>query len=237
MFYRTKEMNRYERIGHKSLMEFLRKHTGTGGKLREEIELVSSGILMKDADHAGNTGDTFHWIFSTYDSDRVDERIDQNGWDLEHYLMNPVVLWAHNHCIPAIAVASDVEAKDTLTGTIRFNDKAYDEFGWGIGERVKNGIIRSGSVGLRLLEVEFIDHRHNPEEKCDVIFRKQELLEFSICNVPANPFALQMDSLQTSSQGESDPTGLSLQDRTGTNRKTSFWPLTNDSLYGGIHGR
>ena len=114
-------------------------------------------------------------------------------------------------------------------------------------------LFRSQAVGLRLLEVEFVDHRANPEEQCDVIFRKQELLEFSICNVPANPFALQMDSqgefgkaefstalsvaLQTDLQGKSDPTGSSLQDRTGTNRKTSFWPLTNDSIYGGIHGR
>lgn len=232
-------MRRYERIEHKTLMEFLKQHTGSGGKLREDIELVSSGFLLKDAGSTEETGENFRWVFSTYDCDRVDERIDQKGWELEHYLMNPVVLWAHNHYIPAIGVASNVEAKDSLTGSVRFNDKAYDEFGWSIGERVKHGIIRSGSVGLRLLEVEFVDHRSNPEEQCDVIFRKQELLEFSICNVPANPFALQMDSqpLQTELKGNSDPTGSSLQDRTNTKRKTSFWPLTTDSIHGGLHGR
>jgi HK97 family phage prohead protease len=76
--------------------------------------------------------------------------------------------------------------KDGLRGNIVFNAKEFDPFGWSIGERVKAGVLRAGSVGFRVLEVEF------PDKKSDtaVIFRRQELLEFSICNVPANPFAL-----------------------------------------------
>ncbi len=35
-------------------------------------------------------------------------------------------------------------------------------------------------------EVEFLEAK---DRECDLIFRKQELLEFSICCVPANPFA------------------------------------------------
>ncbi len=35
-------------------------------------------------------------------------------------------------------------------------------------------------------EIEFLDAK---DRECDLIFRKQELLEFSICCVPANPFA------------------------------------------------
>ena len=40
-----------------------------------------------------------------------------------------------------------------------------------------------------MLEAEVVNHRANPEDTADVIYRKQELLEFSICNIPANPFA------------------------------------------------
>ena len=64
-----------------------------------------------------------------------------------------------------------------LEGDIRFNDREYDEFGWSIGQRVKAGVLRCGSVGFRVDEVEFIEGQNR---ECDLIYRKQELLEFSI---------------------------------------------------------
>jgi HK97 family phage prohead protease len=72
---------------------------------------------------------------------------------------------------------------------IVFNDKSFDPFGWAIGERVKAGVIRAGSVGFRVMEIEIPD-KETAKDGTSLIFRKQELLEFSICNVPANPFAL-----------------------------------------------
>ena len=74
-------------------------------------------------------------------------------------------------------------------GVVYFNDKSFDPFAWSIEQRVKNGVIRAGSVGFRVIEIEIPD-RKTQEEGTFLIFRKQELLEFSICNVPANPFAL-----------------------------------------------
>jgi HK97 family phage prohead protease len=70
-----------------------------------------------------------------------------------------------------------------------FNPKEFDPFGWSVGERVKAGVIRAGSVGFRVLEIEIPD-KAAAKDGTTLIFRKQELLEFSICNVPANPFAL-----------------------------------------------
>ena len=72
-------------------------------------------------------------------------------------------------------------------GDIVFNDKEFDEFGWSIGQRVKAGVLRCGSVGFRVDELEFLEAK---DRDCDLIYRKQELLEFSICCVPANPFAV-----------------------------------------------
>jgi len=66
-------------------------------------------------------------------------------------------------------------------------------------------------------EIEFIDRKENPEETCDLIIRKQELLEFSICNVPANPFALRDEETNTE-QRTGAPTARSV--------RCGFWPLT-----------
>jgi phage head maturation protease len=54
---------------------------------------------------------------------------------------------------------------------------------------VQAGVIRAGSVGFRVIEIEIPD-KETAKDGTSLIFRKQELLEFSICNVPANPFAL-----------------------------------------------
>jgi HK97 family phage prohead protease len=138
----------------------------------------------------GGNSNTVAWTFSTFDLDRFDERIDPEGWDFRQYLKNPVVEWAHRYDIPAIGKADGLYAdKDGLHGTVVFNDKSFDPFGWAIGERVKNGVIRAGSVGFRILEIE-LPTKENSKDGTSLIFRKQELLEFSVCNVPANPAAL-----------------------------------------------
>jgi hypothetical protein len=44
------------------------------------------------------------------------------------------------------------------------------------------------------MEIE-IPSKEDSRDGTSLIFRKQELLEFSICNVPANPFALVKNSV------------------------------------------
>jgi HK97 family phage prohead protease len=132
----------------------------------------------------------FAWTLSTFDLDRYGERIDPAGWDFKRYMQNPVVEWAHRYNIPAIGKIEVLTVDgDGLHGNVIFNDKSFDTFGWSIGERVKSGVIRAGSVGFRVIEIE-IPAAADSKDGTSLIFRKQELLEFSICNVPANPFAL-----------------------------------------------
>jgi len=105
-------------------------------------------------------------------------------------MQNPVVEWAHRYDIPAIGKMDNLTIDDDgLHGFVYFNSKEFDPFGWSIGERVKAGVIRAGSVGFRVSEIE-IPSKEDSKDGTFLIFRKQELLEFSICNVPANPFAL-----------------------------------------------
>ena len=158
-------------------LSFLKDNTHSG-KVAAQVEVFKSVDVEKD---------NFHWVMSTFDTDRDFEKVDQSGWDLKNYLMNPVVLWSHDYTIPAIGIAKNVKAENQLEGDIVFNDKEFDEFGWSIGQRVKAGVLRCGSVGFRVDELEFLEAK---DRDCDLIYRKQELLEFSICCVPANPFAV-----------------------------------------------
>jgi HK97 family phage prohead protease len=152
-------------------------------KVTADVELITAVPF-------GMNNDGIAWTLSTFDLDRFGERIDPAGWDFKRYMDNPVIEWAHRYDIPAIGKADSLYADDKgLHGLIIFNDKDYDPFGWAIGERVKAGVIRAGSVGFRIIEIEIPD-KETAKDGTTLIFRKQELLEFSICNVPANPFAL-----------------------------------------------
>jgi len=146
------------------------------------------------------------WTLSTFDLDRFGERVDPAGWDFSQYMKNPIVEWAHRYDIPAIGKIEGLAVDDKgLHGLVIFNGKEYDAFGWGIGERVKAGVIRAGSVGFRVLEIE-IPSKNDSKDGTSLIFRKQELLEFSVCNVPANPYAL----TELGMRNEEAPTKLAL---------------------------
>jgi HK97 family phage prohead protease len=179
----------------RGLLEFLRGELGIrkeegGVRNVESGSEVIAGVPFCLAADSGEDVGGVPWTFSTFDLDRFDERIDPAGWDFKRYLQNPVIQWAHCYSIPAIGRADGLYADDKgLHGAIVFNSKEIDPFGWGIGERVRAGVIRAGSVGFRVLEIEIPD-RKAAEDGTTLIFRKQELLEFSVCNVPANPFAL-----------------------------------------------
>ena len=172
------------------LLDFLgvKKEAAGTQKISGEVELVASVPFCLTADIEAGQG--FAWTLSTFDLDRYGERIDPMGWDFKRYMENPVVEWAHRYDIPAIGKIEGLTIdNEGLHGLVYFNDKSYDFFGWSIGQRVKAGVIRAGSVGFRVMEIE-IPSKADSMDGTSLIFRKQELLEFSICNVPANPFAL-----------------------------------------------
>jgi HK97 family phage prohead protease len=173
----------------------LKKETAGIHKVAGDVELIASVPFHLTADCEAQKvlsaiPDGIAWTLSTFDLDRFGERIDPQGWDYKRYMANPIVEWAHRYDIPAIGKIEGLAVDgDGLHGVVIFNDKAFDAFGWGIGRRVKAGVIRAGSVGFRAIEIE-IPSKNDSKDGTSLIFRKQELLEFSICNVPANPFAL-----------------------------------------------
>ena len=172
------------------LLDYLgvRKEAAGLQKVSGDIELIACVPFRLTADIEAGQG--IPWVLSTFDLDRYGERIDPQGWDFKQYMENPIVEWAHRYDIPAIGKIEGLTIDEAgLHGLVYFNDKSFDFFGWSIGQRVKAGVIRAGSVGFRVMEIE-IPSKADSVDGTSLILRKQELLEFSICNVPANPWAL-----------------------------------------------
>ena len=199
MFVNCKALTSVREVGSFSDLGKLLKQgdlISPSGNLKEELKVFMGGAFFKEP---GEEASGFPWVFSTFDLDRDDEKIDPAGWELKHYLENPVILWAHDSRIPAIGRSEGTAVTEgALRGRIFFNEKEYDPFGWGIGQRVAQGVIRAGSVGFLVNKVEVTGREDDPE----LIFREQELLEFSICNIPSNPYALSRESEQLTETAE-----------------------------------
>lgn len=119
---------------------------------------------------------SFTAIASTAKTDRHNEVVDPSGWDLKNFKQNPVLLWAHDHTIPAIGNATKVwisEGKLMFKGVL--NDAT--DFARGIKRLVDDGVLKTFSVGFM------------PVDMDGNTYTKQELLEISLVNVPANPDA------------------------------------------------
>ena len=128
---------------------------------------------------------TIKGVFSTADEDRHGEVVDQKTWQLDDYLKNPVILFAHDHNQPAIGKAVNLFFNESgnLEGEIKFAAKEY-EFANTIYKLYKGGFMRAFSVGFQNEVVEY------DEGENKVTLKRNTLFEISTVNVPANALAL-----------------------------------------------
>lgn len=124
-----------------------------------------------------------------------DERVDSYGtilrasnWDLQRFLANPVLLWAHNlrDMLPPVGIVVNPhvdQAMRALVGTARFDVGEFDEL---IFQKYVRRVQRAFSVGFnpREARIEVIDG----EEV--IVFDDIELTELSCVPVPGNAGAL-----------------------------------------------
>jgi len=176
-------------LAGEELVQFFKDNSTNKGALKEEITLFKGfSTIFKEAE--GSDG-LVHFTFSTDDVDSYGDVVEQDGWDLSRYQKNPVILWGHDHKIPLIGIARNVAKAPTLAGDIMFVPKEIHPFAGMVADMVKTGFIKAGSVGFNPMEWELIEEKSgNQTYIVGYRFKKQELMEFSICNVPANPFAL-----------------------------------------------
>ena len=127
------------------------------------------------------TANRYRFTITTNSPDRERDVIAPDGWQLDAYMKNPVVLWAHDYRMPPVALARTMERTESgLVSEAEFIDIPEHPFARMVAALVKIGALRATSVGFRPLK-----HAYN-EERRGVDFQQQELLEFSIVPVPAN---------------------------------------------------
>lgn len=134
---------------------------------------------------------TIKFTISTGSADREKDIINPSGWDTTNYLQNPVVLFAHDYdSLPVARAISLRQDGDTLVAEAQFADAELNPMAEQVYQMLKQGFLRGASVGFRPLSYQF------NEERGGVDFDKQELLEFSVVPVPANPGALMSAGLK-----------------------------------------
>lgn len=153
---------------------------------------------------------SFWAVASTDDVDRDGDVLSPEGWELDPYLKNPVVLFAHRYNEPPIAKADEIKV---LNGKLMFKPqfatKEEYPFADTIFKLYKGGYLRSFSVG-------FIPKEWEDRHTADGIwsgkyFTKQELVEISAVPVASNPNAL-AEAYKSGVIGKEEFKGLRVQE-------------------------
>ena len=127
------------------------------------------------------------FVASTGAVDRHGDTVAPEGWRLDAYRENPVVLWAHDYRRPAIGRAQSVwRDGGALLARLEF---APTEFAREVEGLYRQGYQQGVSVGFRPLRFEERRDAHTGAF-LGIRFLEQELLEISAVPVPANRGAL-----------------------------------------------
>ena len=128
------------------------------------------------------------FVASTDSVDRYGDVINQEGWNIEAYERNPVVLLNHNANSLPIGRGA-VKVKDgQLMIDVEFDKD--DELAQRVERKARNGFLNAVSVGFNPLEA--VERSKLPKdhpaytERGGNYFNKSELLEVSIVTIPAN---------------------------------------------------
>ncbi len=161
-----------------------------GFKTAAKSAAASTGVaLLKEyqARVKAEDGKPLTIAISTATPDRMNDTVSVRGWQLDAYAKNPVVLWAHDKGALPVAKANRVWIEgEALMSEPEFTPRDLYELGWTVGEMLRRGFLNAASVGFRPLKYVFNEERG----PMAMDFEEQELLEYSIVPIPANPEAL-----------------------------------------------
>lgn len=128
------------------------------------------------------------FVISTESIDRDNDSINIDGWKLDNFKKNPVVLWVHDSRQPPVGKATNPIIEDSkLKSTTIFATQDLYPFGYMVGQMYSKGFLHAVSVGFDPIKYSWVEDKDRP---WGIDFEEQELLEYSCCPVPANPEAL-----------------------------------------------
>lgn len=133
--------------------------------------------------------DPYEFVLSDETADRHGDIIRADGWDLKHFKKNPIALYGHKHdATHVIGVWKNVRVEGKrLLGRLKLAEPGTSEIVDIVRSLVEQGILKTVSVGLRILEYTPID-KSEPWGGWDIT--RAALNECSMVAVPANPNAL-----------------------------------------------
>lgn len=165
-----------------------RNATGSAVALRKQMAMPIEAIEGDER--------CLRFTISTGAVDRERDTIALAGWDLRNFLRNPVVLWGHDANALPIGRAFDVGIEGgALKASVRFiptDTPERGQFADAVYRLARQGFLGATSVGFRPLQWSFTDDAERGADDWfpGIDFLQQELVEFSVVTVPANPEAL-----------------------------------------------
>lgn len=159
-------------------------------KLNKLTKLFSN-TTIRSIDEENRTAE---YIISTDEKDRMNEVVEQS-WELENYKKNPIVLYGHDPSDKenVLGVATEIETKKDGDRTITVAKVQFADEGTSKGVDIVWSLVRQQI--LKTVSVGFIPHTFKDGERdsgIELILADNELLEFSIVPIPANPSAVQL---------------------------------------------
>lgn len=136
---------------------------------------------------------TFRFIISDESVDRYNTIIKLDGWDLSNYEKNGIVAYQHItwSSDPDVIIGQGRAWKEdgVLMGEVKLEPEGDNPLADKIAKKLRNGTLSATSVGFNPIEYSRGVKEHG-EDPNVIYFRKVDLLEWSIVNIPANPNAI-----------------------------------------------
>jgi len=166
-----------------------------------EGAVVKSWLESEEARKKVEETRTVRFVISTDGKDRHGTRLNMKGWSLDNYNNNPIVGYQHNvygdnMCTPpnpddVLGRGRAFMEDGRLMGEVTFETADVNPLAEKIFRKVLGGSLNATSVGF--LEVGKGEKKKEKNaqgvEEETYYYAAQELLEFSIVNIPSNPEA------------------------------------------------
>ncbi len=150
--------------------------------------------IMKRTEPTSSTKEKVSFVASSATPDRYGDIINVQGWILDNYKRNNVILLNHDSNQLPIARGHVYVRNDKLIVDVEFDKE--DERAAEVERKVKAGFMNAVSVGFRPLESKSrselpTDHKYYGQR--GMYYSKAELLEVSIVTIPANGEATMLE--------------------------------------------
>lgn len=145
-------------------------------------ETTAAVVTSADVERIDGQPKRLRFVISDGKPDRRRDVIAIDGWKLDAYLTNPVVLWAHDGY--GLPIAKGIEPRVSGGKLMCDAEFAPHPFAQLVMELYLGGFLSATSVGMKPLKFNFNAERQGYD------FLEHELLEWSAVNIPCNPRAL-----------------------------------------------